>query len=68
MFRIFDVNWGEIQKSRHAIKPEVTYNYYVPFVDQTVRPDFVAGVDSSNGSTYALTNTLIGRTADERAT
>ena len=65
VFRIFDVNWGSIQKVRHAIKPEVTY-YYVPFVDQVSRPDFVAGVDSSNGVTYALTNTLIGRTADEK--
>ncbi len=65
VFRIFDVDWGAIQKVRHAIKPEVTY-YYVPFVDQTVRPDFVTGVDSSNGVTYALTNTLIGRTADEK--
>jgi LPS-assembly protein len=64
-FRIFDVNWGSIQKIRHAVKPEVTY-FYVPIVDQTVRPDFVTGVDSSNSVTYALTNTLIGRSADEK--
>jgi LPS-assembly protein len=62
---VFDVNWGSIQKIRHAVKPEVTY-FYVPIVDQTARPDFVTGVDSSNGVTYALTNTLIGRTADEK--
>jgi len=65
VFRIFNPDWGSIQKVRHAIKPEVTY-YYVPFVDQATRPDFVTGVDSSNGITYALTNTLIGRTADEK--
>jgi LPS-assembly protein len=65
VFRIFDANWGSIQKIRHAVKPEVTY-FYVPNVDQTLRPDFVTGVDSSNGVTYALTNTLIGRKADEK--
>jgi LPS-assembly protein len=65
VFRIFNVDWGSIQKVRHAVKPEVTY-YYVPFVDQVSRPDFVTGVDSSNGVTYALTNTLIGRKADEK--
>jgi LPS-assembly protein len=65
VFRIFDANWGSIQKIRHAVKPEVTY-FYVPNVDQTLRPDFVTGVDSSNGVTYALNNTLIGRKADEK--
>ncbi len=65
VFRVFDVNAGSIQKIRHAVKPEVTY-FYVPNVDQAGRPDFVTGVDSGNGVTYALTNTLIGRKADEK--
>ena len=33
---------------------------------RSARQHFVTGVDSSNGVTYALTNTLIGRTADEK--
>jgi LPS-assembly protein len=65
VFRIFDTGWGQIQKVKHAVKPEVTYTY-IPSVDQMVRPDFVTGVDSKNGFTYALTNTLIGRVSDEK--
>ena len=77
VFRIFDVRWGEVQKIRHAVKPEVTYNY-IPSSSQLSRPDFVssvgsttvggvpASVDAMNSITYALTNTLISRLSDDK--
>jgi LPS-assembly protein len=76
-FRIFDVSWGEVEKVRHAIKPEITYNY-IPSAGPNFRPDFVlpvsyttvggvaANVDAQNSITYALTNTLISRLRDEK--
>ena len=76
-FRIFDVSWGQVEKVRHAIKPEITYNY-IPSAGPNLRPDFVlpvsnttvggvaANVDAQNSITYALTNTLISRFRDEK--
>jgi len=76
-FRVFDVGWGKVEKVRHAVKPEITYNY-IPAVSPAVRPDFVlplssttvggvaASVDAQNSITYALTNTLISRSRDEK--
>jgi len=75
--RVFDVSWGEVQKVRHAIKPEITYNY-IPSAGPSLRPDFVlpvgnttvggvaANVDAENSITYALTNTLISRLRDDK--
>jgi LPS-assembly protein len=75
--RIFDVSWGDVQKVRHAIKPEITYNY-IPSAGPSLRPDFVlpvgnttvggvaANVDAENSITYALTNTLISRLRDDK--
>jgi len=77
VYRIFDVNWGDVQKVRHAIKPEITYNY-IPSAGPSLRPDFVlpvgsttvggvaAAVDEENSVTYALTNTLISRLRDDK--
>ena len=76
-FRIFDVSWGKVEKVRHAIKPELTYNF-IPAVSPATRPDFVlplgsttvggvaASVDAQNSITYALTNTLISRLRDDK--
>lgn len=77
VYRVFDVSWGEVQKIRHAIKPEITYNY-IPSAGPSLRPDFVlpvgnttvggvaANVDAENSITYALTNTLISRLRDDK--
>jgi LPS-assembly protein len=77
VFRNFDVSWGEVQKVRHAIKPEITYNY-IPSAGPSLRPEFVlpvgsttvggvaANVDAENSITYALTNTLISRLRDDK--
>lgn len=77
VYRVFDVSWGEVQKVRHAIKPEITYNY-IPSAGPSLRPDFVlpvgnttvggvaANVDAENSITYALTNTLISRLHDDK--
>jgi LPS-assembly protein len=77
VYRVFDVSWGEVQKVRHAIKPEITYNY-IPSAGPSLRPDFVlpvgnttvggvaANVDAENSITYALTNTLISRLRDDK--
>ena len=77
VFRVLDVGWGEVEKVRHAVKPEVTYSY-IPSAGPSIRPDFVlpvatttvggvnANVDSQNSITYALTNTLISRLRDEK--
>ena len=66
-----------VQKVRHAIKPEVTYNY-IPSAGPSLRPDFVlpvgnttvggvaANVDAENSITYALTNTLMSRLRDDK--
>ena len=77
VYRVFDVSWGDVQKVRHAIKPEITYNY-IPSAGPSLRPDFVlpvgnttvggvvANVDAENSITYALTNTLISRLRDDK--
>jgi len=77
VYRVFDVSWGDVQKVRHAVKPEVTYRY-IPLAGPSIRPDFVlpvgnttvggvaASVDAENSITYALTNTLISRLRDDK--
>jgi len=77
VFRVLDVDWGGAEKVRHAVKPEVTYNY-IPSAGPSLRPDFVlpvanttvggvnASVDNENSITYALTNTLISRLRDDK--
>ena len=46
VYRVFDVSWGEVQKVRHAIKPEITYNY-IPSAGPSLRPDFVLPVGNT---------------------
>lgn len=77
VYRVFDVNWGDVQKVRHAVKPEITYSY-IPSAGPSVRPEFVlpvgnttvggvaANVDAENSITYALTNALITRLSDDK--
>ncbi len=77
VYRILDIGWGEVEKVRHTVKPEVTWNY-IPSAGPSLRPDFVlpvgnttvggvaASVDKQNSITYALTNTLISRLRDDK--
>jgi LPS-assembly protein len=58
--RIFDVNFGSVNKVRHSIRPEVTYSY-IPNVKQDNLPDFVPVVPQTNTVTYSLTNSLIAK-------
>lgn len=75
--RVFGVGWGGVDKVRHSIKPEITYNY-IPSVSSGSRPDFApsisntavggvnASVDEQNSITYALTNALVSRLRDDK--
>ena len=61
--RIFNVGGQSVQMIRHGIRPEITYTY-IPYVYQADRADYVDAVTEQNTITYALTNTLIARLAD----
>jgi LPS-assembly protein len=65
--RVFVVGSPEkvgIEKIKHAIRPEIFYNYnYVPDnASQERGPDFMAKYGFQNSLTYALTNTIISKT------
>jgi LPS-assembly protein len=64
--RVFVVGSPEkagIEKIKHAIRPEIYYNYnYVPKNESQERgPDFLTRYGFQNSLTYSLTNTLISR-------
>jgi LPS-assembly protein len=64
--RIFVVGGPEkvgIEKIKHAIRPEIYYNYnYVPKNESQERgPDFLTRYGFQNSLTYSLTNTLVSR-------
>ncbi|MBU2055593.1 MAG: LPS assembly protein LptD [Proteobacteria bacterium] len=64
--RVFVVGSPEkvgVEKIRHAIRPEIFYNYnYVPDnASQERGPDFLARYGFQNSLTYALTNTIVFR-------
>ncbi|MDI6725797.1 MAG: LPS assembly protein LptD [Smithellaceae bacterium] len=58
--RVFDIGGDRVEKIRHSVKPEVTYQY-TPDVEQGNLPDFVPQVAATNSITYALTNFLVAR-------
>ncbi len=62
--RIFNVGIGSVEKIRHSIKPELTYNY-IPYVSQVDIPNYVAQIYDQDALTYALTNTLTARLKDK---
>jgi LPS-assembly protein len=55
--RVYDVGGATIDKIRHSIKPEVSYNF-ITATDQGSLPDFVTVIGERNDLTYALTNTF----------
>ena len=58
--RIFNIGGRDIEKIRHAIKPEITYTY-IPYAEQDNIPDFVTNIPEQNTVTYSVTNTLIAK-------
>ncbi|NVM23753.1 MAG: LPS-assembly protein LptD [Desulfobacterales bacterium] len=60
--RVFDLRVGKIDKVRHAIRPQVTYEY-VPNLEQEDLPDFVAPIVEKNLVTCSLTNNFTARTS-----
>lgn len=62
--RLYHVNGSSIDKIKHSIKPEVSYQY-VTNADQGSLPDYVAVVEAKNALIYALTNTFTARLKDK---
>ena len=65
--RVFVVGSPEkvgVEKIRHAIRPEIFYNYNsIPNIASQERaPDYLARFGYQNSLTYALTNTIITKT------
>lgn len=76
LYRIFDFGIGGCDRLKHAITPEITYEY-TPEVDQSSYPNFDAGSETSTTSdqvsfsvdrigrknliTYGITNTFTAR-------
>jgi LPS-assembly protein len=50
LYRIFDFDIGGCDKLKHAITPEITYEY-TPEVDQSSYPNFDAGTETSTTTT-----------------
>ncbi len=63
--RIYSVNLLGMDKIRHAVKPEVTYNF-IPNTAQADLPDFATAVSEMNAVTYSVTNTLTARRRDKK--
>lgn len=58
--RVYDVGGSSIDKIRHSIKPELSYQY-IANVTQGSLPDFVTDLGGKNALGYALTNTFTAR-------
>lgn len=59
-YRVFDVGGGNLDKIKHAVRPEVTYSY-TPKVTQNDLPDYVDPIPEDNYVYYAVTNTLTAK-------
>jgi LPS-assembly protein len=62
--RVYDVGGAKIEKIRHGIKPEATYQY-ITDPHQADLPDYVAALSGKNAVSYALTNTFTARLKDK---
>ena len=58
--RVFNVGTEKIDKIRHAIRPQVVYEY-VPTLEQEDLPDFVGRIERKNIVTYSVTNNFTAR-------
>jgi len=57
IYKIYDINGKNLDKIKHLIRPQVTYNY-TPEQDQEEYPD---SIGKNNLVTYSITNTLTSR-------
>ncbi|RMF42351.1 MAG: LPS-assembly protein LptD [Deltaproteobacteria bacterium] len=64
--RVFDVGRGRLERLRHSLQPEITYEF-VPNRDQSSLPEFdsLDRVDAVNRISYGLTQRLTGRLAGD---
>jgi LPS-assembly protein len=62
--RVYDVSGTKIDKIKHSIKPEVSYQY-IADDNQGTLPDYVIPVSDKNALGYALTNTFTARIKDK---
>lgn len=62
--RIFTAGFAGIDKVKHAIRPQVVYDY-VPSADQQDLPDFVDAVEKRNVITYSVINNFTARLLKE---
>jgi LPS-assembly protein len=58
--RVFNIGGQTIERIRHGIKPELNYTY-IPNVNQTKLPDFIAPVSEQQALSYGLTNSFLAR-------
>jgi LPS-assembly protein len=58
--RVFDVGGQNIEKIRHAVRPEVNY-IYIPNVTRTNMPDYITPIPEQQTLSYAVTNSLMAR-------
>ena len=61
--RVFNLKGTTVDKIRHAIKPQVVYEY-IPDVEQEDLPDFVGTIAEKNLVTYSITNNFTARTSE----
>jgi LPS-assembly protein len=66
--RVYDLNWGSIEKIKHTIEPLVTYNW-VPIVDQSRLPlwDETDRVNARNLLTYGVVSRIFVKTSQRSA-
>ncbi|MBW1841633.1 MAG: LPS-assembly protein LptD [Deltaproteobacteria bacterium] len=68
IFNVFPVNGKQIERIKHAVKPQVVY-YYTPDEDQAEYPNFdtIDRIQKENLLTYTLTNTFTSKSKKETA-
>ncbi|MFH1080379.1 MAG: LPS assembly protein LptD [Pseudomonadota bacterium] len=62
--RVFNIGGQTVEKIRHSIIPELSYAY-VPYVNQTDLPNFIAPVGEQQTLSYGLTNSFVARWKDK---
>jgi LPS-assembly protein len=58
--RVYNIGGQAVEKIRHGIRPELNYAY-IPDVNQTSLPDFIAPVREQHALSYGLTNSFLAR-------
>ncbi|MCK4727911.1 MAG: LPS assembly protein LptD, partial [Desulfobacterales bacterium] len=61
--RIFNVKGTTVDKIKHAIKPQVVYEY-VPELEQEDLPPFVSRIGRTNLVTYSITNNFTAKVVE----